>query len=1030
MLNPDQTPFCIGISESSVNLPIRINQTNPILIELLRVDLDTNVNETITITAKEINKLRKQAEREKVGNDRKNPLQLRYPVKAIGLYRLQRVVDESKLEVQRRLSDTLVVHCPKAYVKTVGLDKCEGDLSDFYLQVEGTPPLKIKYSKMVNGEHTGKATLSIHPEHLFSPLLQQKTSGALVSLNPSASVDLSWARSRTIQNPLNESLGIMGDWRYSVDEVQDACGNTVKYASSGTGEPSQHKYSISGPPEQIFNVHKRPRVGIHGCDSQHPIKIAKGKSALLSMQYDPSGFKEPDRSVSDSHTVSYKFTPQDKILPNQQHDKDSAEFVVKNSMYGPEIAEPGLYTLVSVRNQWCSGEIMEPSSCLLINPPEPDLEMRHEDIPDRCAGNAVGLLVDLDLTGTPPFRVRYSMHRDGEKDIVQNVEIIEHLHSQLVLKPPKAGHYIYEFNRINDAVYQEPRTLEPGKFRLEQDVKPPASARFVEVEPKIRACIEEPVFLGVRLSGEPPWSLEYAVVLNGKPAKYKVDDLQSKDYQLETEKLTKGGEYTIALTGIKDSSGCKMALQEETKVDVSLQRPRASFGQIEGKRNVLALEGKKIELPLKLQGERPWLVEYRNLNDAPEKKLSKTVGNPNNQIEVDAEGTYEILNVTDSRCPGSVDGMAAKFDVSWIPRPKMDIAESVSVTRVESGSTFIKKDVCEGVEDATDITFTGTPPFAFEYSQGLKPDHGQQILSVKRFTAGLKIDSLRMETSQPGLYEYIFTKLSDGFYNHDPTKHRALIVQQQVRPKPSARFTDAGKTYRYCKEEKAGNEVIPITLTGLSPFQLEIEIKHHGTTKPEVVPIAIDSNTYNFHIPHRVLGLGTHAVTIRKVRDAHNCEREMAFDAPHVQVSVADIPRITPLEAQTDYCVGDRISYTLSGTPPFNVFYTFQARERKASAPTTNFRRIAERPGEFTITGISDQRSTDSCKARVEITKVIHEMPSVRVSKGKTATVDIHEGGEAEILFEFGGTPPFEFTYVCPNLVYHVSTDLLSYIPS
>ncbi|KLU92582.1 hypothetical protein MAPG_11527 [Magnaporthiopsis poae ATCC 64411] len=38
-------------------------------------------------------------------------------------------------------------------------------------------------------------------------------------------------------------------------------------------------------------------------------------------------------------------------------------------------------------------------------------------------------------------------------------------------------------------------------------------------------------------------------------------------------------------------------------------------------------------------------------------------------------------------------------------------------------------------------------------------------------------------------------------------------------------------------------------------------------------------------------------------------------------------------------------------------------------------------------------------------------MPSVRISRGRNVRVDIHEGGEVDILFEFGGTPPFEFTY-------------------
>jgi nucleoporin POM152 len=37
-------------------------------------------------------------------------------------------------------------------------------------------------------------------------------------------------------------------------------------------------------------------------------------------------------------------------------------------------------------------------------------------------------------------------------------------------------------------------------------------------------------------------------------------------------------------------------------------------------------------------------------------------------------------------------------------------------------------------------------------------------------------------------------------------------------------------------------------------------------------------------------------------------------------------------------------------------------------------------------------------------------MPTVKISKGKTSVVDIHEGGDVEILFEFTGTPPFEFT--------------------
>lgn len=267
-----------------------------------------------------------------------------------------------------------------------------------------------------------------------------------------------------------------------------------------------------------------------------------------------------------------------------------------------------------------------------------------------------------------------------------------------------------------------------------------------------------------------------------------------------------------------------------------------------------------------------------------------------------------------------------------------------------------------------------------------------------------------MDTTKPGTYEYRFSELSDVLYEHDPKKFTPLVLEQKVNRKPAAHFIKPGQSYKYCKEELAGDEVIPIKLEGVPPFSLEIDIKHQSSSRPETVKIPnINSNRYDFRIPHRVLSLGIHHVSVRKVRDSNGCQQKTEYGAPNVQVQVYDVPTIYPLDARTDYCVGERISYTLSGTAPFEIFYTFEGVQRKAKHPNTNFRRIAEKPGVFTITAISDKAS--ECKARSEITKVIHEMPSVKISKGRQLEVDIHEGGEAEILFEFWGTPPFEFTY-------------------
>lgn len=996
MLNPDKKPFCLGAARNSVILPLRVNQTSPILLELLRIDLDTNLNETISIKGRELKKLVKQAKKALPANSNSSPWLLELPVKDQGLYRLQKVVDESKLEVRRRPSHALVVQCPSALVKAAPRHKCKGDLSNFFLEVKATPPFKVKYRKTVNTEEN-HVVLSIHPDNKVSSPEPADTIEVL-NLKDQANSDFSWARTQTVNVPLNESMGIAGSWRYLVDEVHDSVGNFVNY-SSPNNEASPFKLKGESRPEQTFAVHERPKAGLDGYSSQRPLKLALGKTGFLPMWLISTDADEPESS---RHELTYSFAPE-----KQTEVAVLRQVEIHGQKTGFQVSEPGLYTLKAVSSEYCTGEILEPSSCLLQNPQHPDMTFTAENIPDTCAGNSIGLLVDLHLIGTPPFRISYLSRREGSESI-QNIIETSSLQRRLELRPTQAGHYTYEFLQISDAIYKDPRSL-TKQLILEQDVKPPASAWFRYGRPK-KSCIDDPVSFEVEFSGEGPWNLEYELAHNGQRKTIEVKDIVESTCEITTDALRSGGDYSLILTSVIDNSGCKALLEHERKIEVSFQKPKVSFGHVDDKRSILALEGKDVSLPLRLQGKPPWTVSYRNLALPDAKEIDVMIHQNNDQLIVNKEGTYEIVGLRDVSCPGLVDASQSKFKVQWIPRPGLTAAQSPLVQH--AAGKFVKRGICEGDEDLTDIVFTGTAPYTVEYNlKKSKPSRGLHSLRTQKLTAGFSHSAFKMETSEPGLYEYEFSKLGDGSYGHSVSTYSALTVQQEVYSRPSARFTDVGKTYKYCKEEEMGDEVIPITFTGLPPFHLEIEIRHHANTKPEPMTIPlINERHYDFRIPHRKLAIGTHAVTLRKVSDAHNCQNKMDFDAPYVHVSVADTPTITSLEEQTDFCVGDRISYTLSGTPPFKVFYTFQNIERKASLATTTFKRIAEKPGEFRITAISDQRSTEDCKAKTDITKIIHEMPSVRISKGKTSIVDIHEGGEAEIFFEFGGTPPFHFT--------------------
>ncbi|PGG97840.1 hypothetical protein AJ79_09076 [Helicocarpus griseus UAMH5409] len=999
VLNPEQTSFCLDSQRTQVMLPIRVNQTTPITIELTRVDLESGQNETISVPSKQLKQMIKQANKGHASSDVFTPRDLLLPVKKTGIYQLQRVIDDSKLEVRRRSLDTLVAACPTAIIRASADHRCKGELSNLTLVVEGTPPLKIKYSRKVNKIDHGVSFQSIQPENFRSPLTGQGRIGPLVDRN---NPDISWAQSQRIEVPLNESLSTGGEWIYSIEEVHDACGNVAKYSTAS--EDGDHHVAKITPQTQHFSVHERPRVSLSGCNAQSYLQVAKDRSIDLPVHFHSLGRTRADAPYTLTFSFANQATQDGNFVPPATH-----QVTLKSVDHKPRIQEPGWYSLTAVSSQFCSGEIFEPASCFLHNPPEPSMSLRYEKLYDKCANNSVGLLVDLDLIGTPPFRIRYNI--ETSTGTQARVISIDSLRSQIDFTPTEAGHYKYQFLDISDRVYQ-PQPLKGKVPILEQDVKPPASAQFLGPVTSRKACFGEPVSVDVLFVGEAPWELQYELVHNGKRTKH---ELRSENdvATLVTDDLVDGGEYTLGLTSVRDKSQCKRLLKEDIKIDVRPKRPQVAFGQIDKKRSILALEDKKVELPLRLEGVAPWTVRFQNLDYPSMPVIEKSLWNENSLVQFTKRGRYEITEVSDSTCPGSVDKGASVFEISWIPRPRITAVDGVLV---EEKSSLEKREVCEGDEDLMEMRFEGTPPYTVRYEQQRRPTSGAISTSIKSLTAALGSASLQMDTSRPGDYSYKVVELGDNLYSFDQKKHAPLTITQRVNPRPSARFEQPNHIYGFCKEEGNTEEVIPIILEGVPPFSLEIGIKHHSISKPEVLSIPnINSNRHSIPIPRRYLDLGQHVISIQKVRDARGCQRTTEYEGSSVRVAISDVPTIIPLEAQTDYCVGERLSFSLSGHAPFEVYYLFDGVQRKATVPNTNFRRIAEKPGEFTITAVSDGAS-GKCKAHKNITKTIHEMPSVRVSQGSVSVVEIHEGGEAEIVFEFWGSPPFEFTYTRSSL--------------
>ncbi|KAM7197176.1 hypothetical protein V8F20_006725 [Naviculisporaceae sp. PSN 640] len=1003
VLNPEILPFCLGGDNKIAPIPMFFNSTVPVEVELLRTDLETNQDESIKLSRVQLREIERQAK--KLGQEGSEPVvQFNYPAKKPGVYRLGKVLDEYKLEVQRRTPLTFVVPCPRASVGpsalSGGSSRCIGDLSDLSLHVDGTPPLKIVYSRMINGKDHSFHFQSLQPEGFSSPLVGAHRS---IIADPTEE-DISWARSQRVNVGLNESMHQSGDWQYSVDEVHDAFGNVVKYISPADDPEGKPK-----PKHLVQNlvVKERPRVKLQGCDPRNPLKVAKGDSKLLPVQFGMSGTgKMPDDTA---HTLTWQFSPIDTLTESGDHGDvvTTGSYNARNARDQPKILAPGLYTLKSITSGTCEGEVQEPSSCLLLNPLEPKLTLKTEEIPDTCAGNSVGLRVDMDFIGTPPFIVVYDVISNGVRS-TKRISVPS-LRYQMELVPRVAGHHKYIFTHIGDDIYKNQK-LTGSEYHLEQDVKPAASAIIEHSTGVTDACLGDEVKANILLLGDPPFKLDWEVIHDGRRTKHSVKDIDGHNYQIKTKPLTQGGEYTMALTSVQDKRGCRNFLHEELKISVRRQSPRGGFGLIEGKRKVKAVEGSTVKLPLRLTGEGPWKVSYVNTQDASSGRSSvmeRTIKNDNDFLDVKERGVYEITDIWDNQCHGVTDPKASTFQIDWYPRPELSVVVAHNIKQV--ADQYLVDDVCEGDVSGFEVELKGSPPYHVDYEVRHQPPQGSGFTSRKDFDAALGKASIQMETAKAGLYTYKFSSLSDYLYTND-RKFQPLIVKQTVNRKPAGAFAKPGQTFKYCKSEQPREDKIPITLTGLPPFSLEVEIKHQSSPLPEIYRIpVINTNSYELEIPRQHLRLGAQHVRIRSVKDASGCQSVTDYGGSAVHVQLYDAPTIYPLETRTDYCVGERISYTLSGTPPFEVQYTFDGVERKAKSPTTNFRRIAETPGEFIITTISDKAS--SCRAPVNIVKHIHPMPSVRISKGKNVQVDIHEGGEVEILFEFWGTPPFEFTY-------------------
>ncbi|SMN19180.1 similar to Saccharomyces cerevisiae YMR129W POM152 Nuclear pore membrane glycoprotein [Maudiozyma saulgeensis] len=1058
---------------TQINIPVRINSTEEIkLIELEFRDLYTNEIESRNLTTRDFQKILnpssllskdKSLYESDIVNDRDSTVTsgdkkstMRYiniPLQQIGFYQIKKIIDTKNLNLKIYQSHVIVPHCPTASMIASGNEnRCLGDKDEISIELHGVPPLKLSYSKVIDDKVYSFVDTNLEPEFFKSPLKQSNILNSKKTFSTTDLEDLTWARNHKVMISLNSTTVADGHYTYKIDKLTDRLGNVMDFTI--LSDQLNKKYDLMNE----FDVYNAPRASMdESFNSDSPTK----RDITINFER----LKNWDKDLPLSAKVSYIGSNTGEGINGDVETFDVELNQLSKSFHAEK---PGRYILQSISSRYCSGIIIGKSSVTISKPIPPHLNVSSTPIIDQCIGQ-VGLNFDLAFTGIPPFHYGMKIFKiEGERRKLFETKrlISKGSRNQFTYNPSMEGQYEITFDQISNDLYRDPIILTPSElytFETSMRVKPSASISLRNYKDSLKLCLNQAAKIPIALRGEPPFSFKYDILetTTNNRMSYSIEDVNSNGYEFNTPEFNLGGDYIVTLVSVKDNTGCAVSLSEpDVRIKVRGDIPSASFNRLnrDGSDNHISIkQNTVVEIPLKLSGEGPFKVKYQHMGSD-----GHVLGSFENRFEtsykaslkVSKEGLYKLLDVRDSSCRGEIIQGEELFKVSYLKKPTFTIQDKFSKLKKITDSVFTNPPVCQDTGETIDLLLTGSPPFILNYD--LITPNGN-VMSEK-IQVATKYTSLKIPNNEAGEYVVTIKSIYDSNYEELESKSGATInndpdekiIKQVVNPLPYIEFASQEKTFRTCSaniDQEALLDPIKIKqYSGRGPFTVAFNVYHESTSRTEELTLEnVSPDRFPFQKLYDGLKLGNHVISIVKITDANGCtndlrnvkntqlkryvrdgienfisEEESAISRNHISISITDVPKIHLLDSQVEYCVGDYVTYQLNGIAPFTIQYTFNDVLLKTQEHSSQFVRLASEPGLITIDSIED--STSQClvnftkpgmeKELKRLSLNVHPIPSVTVSQGNYVVEDIHEGGQAEVLFTFEGTPPFSLTYV------------------
>ncbi|KAI9311595.1 hypothetical protein BX666DRAFT_1996701 [Dichotomocladium elegans] len=990
-LNPNDEYYCLpgDGSTKDVFIPIVLNNTTPRSISVSRYDFETNEHSIIDFSGRDIQRATEVSQG-------KQGLEYYFiRMQKTGVYKLESITSKDGLDVRLYNRLAYVFRCPSAtFLPARRPDYCSGEKDTVQFRVSGVPPLRVEYIREINGRRVVKKMDRIQPEHYSSPLTRMngglsKADSTFFTPQYHQVTGFGWGA--PVIQTVDADGGAFdeaGDYKYLITKVTDGVGNTVEMS------PDSPSITMAK-----FDVHPEPTVHFE-CKATDPVKLLIGDDKTkLPLTLEGSSPWE----------LEYEFTPE---LDGGKTEQRQARIATGVSSLWAHA--PGEYKLLRVSDRFCQGNVLFPSTCQVKQPPLPSVEVQATPIPSECAGDSeIGMKFAVELVGTPPYTLEYRIMKQSGKSKVmidkkrERIDRSRHLFTYL---PSSSGEYTYEFTSLDDRNYKNRNT---GILPIKQIVHPQPDAKFSgsgSLRP-YRTCLGEDLELDVELSGTGPYTLTWTF------AKQMYSDVVTGSrHTIKVPRLESAGHHVVSLVKIQDANDCVKDLDaRDVIIDVRRDRPKVFFHTGDKSDATLFIaEGESAKLPLRMTGEGPWKVTYRNIDKDGKGIRSLVLRDPNAEVEVKETGTYELLSVEDAICKG--DALPPRYTVHWIDKPKISVVEEM-VTLGANG-IYERPSVCKGVHDAVDIEFEGEGPFYCAYDQyvGTSGRRDRTFLHTEEIRSGSSKTWIGLQTQESGRYQYVFNKVADARYTRPLSLKPPLVVEQTVHAIPTVKFLAKSKYERkVCVGDTfASDEVGPIwiELTGKAPFTVRLGLKHHSEPFGKTLLIEnIQSTKYKLDLTsEEVTSPGQYDLQLLTIQDANGCMGEASGSDALLEIDAQDIATIVPAETCAEHCVGDTLDYSLSGIGPFTISYQFNGRNEKVKTQTSRLSLIADKPGNLTIISVGDQRN--KCRSfPKDMTKIIHEVPSSLVSGGREIIENIREGEMVQATVDLIGTPPFDFEW-------------------